>query len=105
MKSEFKARPIYLKRDDRIEAHFTTCFVSLLIYRILEKRLGDRFACPQIIRELRDMNLLEIPFEGYIPAYVRTDFTDALHDAFGFRTDFQIITLNHMKKICRELKS
>ena len=39
MKSEFEARPVYLQRDDRIKAHFLTCFIALLIYRILEKKL------------------------------------------------------------------
>ena len=39
MKSEFKARPVYLSRDDRITAHFTTCFLSLVILRFLEKSL------------------------------------------------------------------
>ena len=105
MKSEFKARPVYLKRDDRIEAHFTTCFISLLIYRILEKRLEEKFTCYQIIRNLRDMNFLEIPGEGYIPAYTRTDFTDALHDAFAFRSDYQIIPFSHMKKIFKDTGS
>jgi len=104
MKSEFKARPVYLKRDDRIEAHFTTCFISLLIYRILEKKLGEKFTYPQIIQHLRDMNCLEIPGEGYIPAYTRTDFTDALHNAFGFRTDYQIIPKNFMKNIFKDSK-
>ena len=37
MKSEFKARPVYLSKDDRIVAHFTTCFISLIIYRLLER--------------------------------------------------------------------
>ena len=101
MKSEFKARPVYLKRDDRIEAHFTTCFISLLVYRILEKRLGDKFTCSQIIRNLRDMNFLEVSGEGYIPAYTRNDFTDAIHDAFDFRTDYQIIPNSRMKKILK----
>ena len=105
MKHEFKARPVYLKRDDRIEAHFTTCFISLLIYRILEKRLDEKFTCSQTIKELRNMNLLEIPHEGYIPTYTRTDFTDALHDSFGFRTDFQIIPIKHMKNIFKLSKS
>jgi transposase len=99
MKHEFKARPAYVRLDIRIKAHFLTCFVSLLIYRILEKRLGDKYTCPQIIRELRDMNFLEVKGEGYLPAYTRTDFTDALHDAFGFRTDYQILTNSHMKNI------
>jgi len=105
MKYEFKARPVYLKRDERIEAHFTTCFISLLIYRVLEKRLDEKFTCSQIIHELRDMNLLEIPNQGYIPTYTRTNFTDALHDIFGFRTDYQITPLNKMKKFLKATKS
>jgi hypothetical protein len=105
MKSEFKARPVYLQRDDRIKAHFTTCFISLLIFRLLEKKLGERFTCPQIIHGLRDLNFLEIPGEGYVPAYIRNDFTDALHDAFGFRTDYQILTNSFMKKIIKNSKT
>lgn len=38
MKSEFKARPVFLRREERIKAHFLTCFISLLIYRILERK-------------------------------------------------------------------
>lgn len=104
MKSEFKARPVYLSNDDRIEAHFTTCFISLIIYRLLEKKLREEFTCHEIIGELRDMNFKEIHGEGYEPIYTRTDFTDALHEAFGFRTDYQIVTTNMMKKIFKETK-
>lgn len=105
MKSEFKARPVYLKRDDRIEAHFLTCFISLLLFRILEGKLDHRFTCHQIITQLRDMNFFEIPGEGYIPCYTRTDLTDALHELFGFRTDFQFIHNSSMKNIFRETKT
>jgi transposase len=104
MKSEFKARPVYLSNDDRIEAHFITCFISLILYRLLEKRLNEKFTCQEIITGLRDMNFLEIKGDGYIPTYTRTDFTDALHDAFGFRTDYQIVTSGAMKKIFKETK-
>lgn len=104
MKSEFKARPVYLKRDDRIKAHFTTCFISLLIYRILEKKLEGKFTCYNIIHQLRGMNFLVSHGNGFIPAYTRTDFTDALHDAFGFRTDYQILTQRNMKNIFKESK-
>lgn len=104
MKSEFKARPVYLSNDDRIEAHFTTCFISLIIYRLLEKRLNEKFTCHEIISELRDMNFKEIKGEGYEPLYTRTDFTDALHEAFGFRTDYEIVNTRQMKKIFRETK-
>jgi transposase len=104
MKSEFKARPVYLSNDDRIEAHFTTCFISLIIFRLLEKKLEERFTCHEIIGGLRDMNFLEVKGEGYVPSYTRTDFTDALHEAFGFRTDYQIFTTSMMKKIFKETK-
>jgi transposase len=99
MKSEFKARPVYLSRDDRIKAHFTTCFMSLIIYRLLEKKLGNKFTCSEVISGLREMNFYEIKGEGYIPTYTRTDFTDALHESFGFRTDYEIIKKSQMKKI------
>jgi len=104
MKSEFKARPVYLTRDDRIEAHFTTCFLAMVLYRYLEKRLDSKFTCAEIVRGLRDMNFYEIHGDGFIPTYTRRDFTDALHEAFGFRTDYQIIKNNHMKKIFKDTK-
>lgn len=104
MKSEFKARPVYLSRDDRIEAHFTTCFIALIIYRLLEKRLNEKFTCVEIIKALKDMNFYEVKGEGYLPTYTRTDFTDDLHEAFGFRTDYQIVNTSQIKKIFRDTK-
>lgn len=104
MKTEFKARPVYLQRDDRIKAHFTTCFISLMIYRLLEKKLKEKFTCSEIISGLRDMNFYEIKNEGYIPTYTRTDFTDALHDEFGFRTDYQILNTKLAKKFFKDTK-
>ena len=104
MKSEFKARPVYLSRDDRIKAHFTTCFLALTLYRYLEKRLDERFTTEDIVTGLRDMNFCSVPSEGYMPTYTRTDFTDALHEAFGFRTDYQIVSTKMMKKIFRDTK-
>lgn len=104
MKSEFKARPVYLKRDDRIRAHFTTCFLALTIYRYLEKKLEGRFSGSEIIQTLRNMNFYAVSGEGYIPTYTRTDLTDALHHAFGFHTDYQIVTMKQMKKIFKDTK-
>lgn len=104
MKTEFKARPVYLSRRDRITAHFTTCFTALVIYRMLEKKLENRFTCEEIIGTLRDMNMLIAPGEGYIPAYTRTDLTDALHGAFGFRTDYQITSQKNMRKILNQIR-
>ncbi|EIW16743.1 transposase IS4 family protein [Pelosinus fermentans B4] len=105
MKTEFKARPVYLSRDDRISAHFTTCFLALTMYRFLEKKLGARYTCREIISGLRDMNFYKIVGEGYVPTYTRNDFTDALHEAFEFRTDYQIINSQQIKKIFKATQS
>lgn len=104
MKSEFKARPVYLQRDDRITAHFTTCFLSLVLYRFLEKRLEEQYTCSEIIETIRNMNLTKINEIGYIPVYTRTDITDTLHEKFSFRTDNEITTIKIFKKILKDLK-
>ena len=104
MKSEFKARPVYLSRENRIIAHFTTCFLSLVIYRFLEKRLEEKYTCNEIIETLRDMNLNKVNEIGYIPAYTRTDITDSLHEKFNFRTDNEITTIKIIKKFLKDLK-
>lgn len=104
MKSEFKARPVYLSRDDSILAHFTTCFIALTLYRFLEKRLGEKYTCSEIISGLKDMNFYKVPGEGFIPAYTRNDFTDDLHEAFGFRTDYQILNIKYLKEIFKLTK-
>jgi hypothetical protein len=104
MKTEFKARPVYLSRKDRITAHFTTCFTALVIYRILEQKLKEKYTCEELIDTIRAMDMLIAPGEGYIPTYTRTDITDALHDAFGFRTDYQITSQKNMRKILNQTK-
>lgn len=105
MKTEFKARPVYLQKEDRIRAHFITCYIALFVFRILEKKLNGKFTYEEIIDTLQTM-LMARPFEklGYVPAYTRTDITDALHEAFRFRTDYEITTDVKMKKIIRETK-
>ena len=104
LKTDFKARPVYLKRDDRIKAHFTTCFLSLLIYRILEHTLNEKYTNEKIISTLREMNLAYESEEGYIPLYTRNDITDDLHEKYEFRTDYEITTENKMKKILKNIK-
>lgn len=104
MKSEFRARPVYLSRDDRIQAHFMTCYISLLIHRILEKKLNEEYTSNDIIETLRNMNLYKEISEGYIPTYTRTDLTDKLHEISGFRTDYEITIEKNMKKILKNIK-
>lgn len=104
MKHEFSARPVYLRKDVRIAAHFTVCFLALVIFRYLEKKLNHQFTCNQIIKGLRKMRFLKLKDTGYTPAYTRNDFTDALHEAFGFRTDYEILKKATLRKIISETK-
>jgi hypothetical protein len=106
MKFEFRARPAYLRNDARIEAHFMTCFLALVIYRFFERTVGEfeGATCDRLVRCLRDMNFMPVRGEGFIPTYRRTDLTDRLHDAFGFRTDYEIVPTADMKKIFRDTK-
>ena len=106
-KTDMDARPVYLKRDDRIKAHFLTCFLALLIYKYLEKKInrgGMHFTTREILGTLRDMNFLSVDGEGYIPAYERTDLTNHLHGSAGFRTDTQIVTKKKMRSIIASTK-
>lgn len=106
MKTDFKARPVYLQTEDHIRSHFLTCFIALMIYRILEKKLKGEFTCGEIMDTLRNMWMAR-PGEkmGYTPVYTRTDLTDALHETAGFRTDYQILSDVNMRKVIRKSKS
>lgn len=99
MKSDFLARPVNLSREDRIKAHFMTCFISLFIYRLLEKNLDYKYTTSQILDTLRNMNMIEQKGLGFEPIYERTIITDDLHDLFKFNTDLEIISYKKMKKI------
>ena len=99
MKSDFLARPINLSREDRIKAHFMTCFISLLIYRILEKKLNYKYTTAEILKTIRNMNIIEQKGCGYQPIYNRTKLTDELHEIFKFNTDYEIVSYKKMKKI------
>ena len=104
MKSEFKARPVYLRKDERIVAHFLTCFLSLLVYRLLEHKLDEKYTVSELTQTLRKMNFFRMEGIGYLPEYTRTEITDALHEKFDFRTDTEIVTEKTMKKIIRDTK-
>ena len=104
LKTDFDSGTIHLSREDRIKAHFLTCFISLLIYRILENKLDFKYTNTQIIEKLREMEVFEEKGTGYSPAYVRDDLTDDLHEVFGFRTDFEIVSYEDFKKIFDKVK-
>ena len=103
MKSEFNARPVFHSNEDAIKAHFLICFLALTIYRYLEKKLDEKYTVGEIIDSLKEMDL-SVKDGDYIPNYTRTNLTDDLHEKFGFRTDFEILTEKNLKKIIKNTK-
>ena len=104
MKTDFEARPVYLKRQDRIMAHFITCFIALIVYRFLERKLDNKYTIDQILPTLQEMDFMKYEGKGYQPVYIRTKITDALHEAFGFCTSKQIVPISKMRNICSSTK-
>ena len=102
MKSEFKSRPVYLHLDERIRAHFVICYLSLLIYRILEKeQLKDKYTTEEIINTLKKMETNKIEGLGYKQLYQKTDITSDLNNIYDFNLDQIFISLKNMKKILK----
>ena len=99
LKTDFEARPVYVRNDQSIKAHFLVCFLSLLVFKLMEKRLEKKYTCEEILDTLKAMNFADIQEQGYIPLYERTRITDDLHKICGFRTDFDFITKQKMKNI------
>lgn len=104
MKTDFEARLVFVHADARIRAHFLICFLSLVIYRYLEKDLGQDFTCEMILDKLKSMNFANIQDQGFIPLYTRDRLTDSLHKICGFDTDFKFITKSQMKTIQKKSK-
>jgi len=109
MKSELRARPVYLQNSERIKAHFTTCFMSLQVLRILEQKLNEKMGkiipIQHLISTLRKMQITTID-KYYTGAYTRTDITDGLYDLLGMRFDSELITkgkIETSKKISKKI--
>lgn len=100
MKTEFKSRPVYVKLKDHILAHFITCFIALIVYRYLEKKLDDKYTIAQITDTLKEMNFVKYDGIGYQPIYTRSELTDDLHKTFGFCTSKEIIPTKKMRNFC-----
>lgn len=100
MKSDFKARPVYLQLEERIKAHFTICYLALLVYRILEKeKLKDKYTTEEIISTLKEMITTKIEGLGYKQLYQKSEITADLNSYDDFNLDQEFISLKNMKKI------
>ncbi|MCD8021044.1 MAG: hypothetical protein LUF92_16155 [Clostridiales bacterium] len=90
--------------EDCVKAHFLVCFLAQLICSLLEKQLNYEYTYDEIVEALQGMNFASIEEQGYMPLYTRTKITDALHDACGFRTDYQFINKSKMREIQKKSK-
>lgn len=104
MKTDFEARPVYLNRQDRIKAHFLTCFLALLHFRLLKRSLKGAYTTEQLIQTLRNIKFAYVEEQGFMPVYERNEITDNLHEACGFRSDYEFITKRKMKGIQKKSK-
>ena len=104
MKTDFEARPVYLTRKDRIKAHFLTCFLALLHFRLLNRSLKGTYTTSQLLHTLKDIKFADVEEQGFMPVYERHEITDDLHEACRFRTDYQFITKRNMKGIQKKSK-
>ena len=104
MKTDFEARPVYLTRKDRIKAHFLTCFLALLHFRLLNRSLKGTYTTSQLLHTLKDIKFADVEEQGFMPVYERHEITDDLHEACKFRTDYQFITKRNMKGIQKKSK-
>lgn len=107
LKSEFRARPVYVRTQDHIVAHFIVCFMALLVFRLLEKFLNEGrekpFTAPQIVSELRNMCITKVDkfFSG---SFIRTDLTDRLKELMDMKFDCEFITKGLMNKNLKQSK-
>lgn len=66
-----EGRWVYLQDENRIKAHFLVCFLALIIYRFLERKLNSKYTCENLLNTLKAMNFAEIQEQGFIPLYKR----------------------------------
>lgn len=102
-KSDLESRPVYLSTQEHIEAHFLTCFVSLVIARLLEQQLKGKYAITAILESLRKASCSHIQGNYYLFDY----FDDILADirqVFGVELDRKCMALGEIKKILGEVK-
>ncbi len=104
LKTNFKARPINHRKNDRIIAHFMTCYTALLIQRIMEVKLnqkGRHFTTGEIIENLKNMNVVNNHDLYYQATYTGSTLCDALNETFGLELDKEYY---HPKELNKKIK-
>ncbi len=100
IKSEFKARPVYVRKDEHVEAHFLICFVALVIMRVLEQMLQKRYTVKQIRSSLINYSCSFLEQNYYLFDY-RNNVIRSCESTFGFDLSKKIMTLAEIKEILK----
>ncbi len=96
-KSLLKSRPVYVWTREHIEAHFLTCFVSLLIVRLLEVKTNKKYSIDNIINSLNELTCTNLKADTYI-INTRNEITTDLSNQFGLDLTKKYIKLQKIKK-------
>jgi transposase len=102
-KSDFEARPVYLSRQERINAHFLICFAALVIARLLQKRLGNRFSIAAIAESLSKASCSRLEENWYVRNY-SDEVIVALKDEMEIDLTRKYLQLGEIRKILGDTK-
>lgn len=102
-KSNLESRPVYVWTKAHIEAHFLTCFVSLVILRLLEQRINRKYSIEKIIKSLKNLTCSKIKADYYIINY-RDNTIKELENIFNINFNKKFINLSNIKKITTNKK-
>lgn len=97
-KSGLEARPVWVSRADHIESHFLTCFISLIIIRLLEIKLDNKYSFKKIIQTIRNYNSNHIEHDVYLQSF-RNDVVKDIENVFSVDLSKKYLTLSQIKKI------
>lgn len=99
-KSYLKGRPVFVWTKEHIQGHFLTCFIALVIIRLLEKKLDNKYTIPEIISSLKNYNCINLEANVYKFIY-RDEIIDDLAKVFGVTLDKKYRTREDIKRLLR----
>ena len=105
MKTNFDARPVFLRKPERIRAHFLICYTALLIYRLMECKLDDNLThvtTSNLIKTLRNMNVVNMDDMYYKSIYSGSQALDALERCFELQLNRKYYRTSDLNKIVKK---
>lgn len=96
-KSGLEARPVWVSRNDHIESHFLTCFLALVLIRLIENKLDNKYSFEKIIEAIRNYTSINIEHDLYIQSF-RNEVIDDFEAKFNIELSKKYKTLSEIKK-------